>query len=464
MSGQTNDPRGHILVHDAAVLTDEVLEALRRRGFFVARSFSAVSLLSQVREGKYGVVVTDLVGEAQAEIAAIERLSDELPLVNVLVVTRTPRLETALSALRAGAYDHLTWPTPVDALALALDRAVQNRLLRREVRRLRRVLNPGLGFEGVIGDSPAMREVFDLMNKVASARAPVLVTGETGTGKELVARGLHSAGKRSGGPFVAVNCAALPEALLESELFGHARGAFTDAKAAKKGLFLRASGGTLFLDEIGEMPLGLQAKLLRVLQMKAVRPVGGEQEVPFDARIVSATNRDLEAMVEQGAFREDLYYRIHVIHIELPPLRARGGDILQLAEHFLHQAAAIAGESPPALSSDAARRLLEYPWAGNIRELENAMERAVALNPEGPVTVADLPNRVRNWMPSHVLVASADPEELVTLRTMEERYVRRVLAATGGNRSSAARVLGIDRKSLYRKLQRYGIPKEAKRE
>ncbi len=450
-----------MLVATSQHLNDSVLDALRRRGFVADRVPAGQSVAKTLDGGRYAVLILELDGDGRSTINLCEELSDERPLLNVLVLTASPRLDTALAALRAGAYDYLTWPVPVDALAIALDRAVQNRRLRREVRRLRRVLNPSIAFEGIIGESPAMRDLFDLMQRMAGSVSTVLVTGETGTGKELAVRALHRASRRKDGPFIAVNCAALPEPLLESELFGHVRGAFTDARSDRTGLFVAATGGTLFLDELGDMPMPLQVKLLRALQDRVVRPVGGNKEVPFDARIVAATNRDLEMLVEAGTFRQDLYYRINVIHLELPPLRARGGDILLLAEHFLKHACYLADRASIPIDEQAVRRLLEYPWPGNIRELENAVERAVALAGDDGLSVSDLPPRVRDYRPLRSPLSPSDPEELVTLRVLEERYLRRVLHLVGGNRTAAARVLGIDRKSLYRKIQRFGLAEAA---
>src|SRR5690606_2490159 len=303
--------------------------------------------------------------------------------------------------------------------------------------------------------SPAMRKVNDLIGRVAESDANVLITGESGTGKELVARALHMRSPRSGGPFVAVNCAAVPETLLESELFGHAKGAFTDARQARTGLFVQASGGTLFLDEVGEMPLGMQPKILRSLQERRVRPVGGNTEVPFDARLITATNRDLETEVAERRFREDLYYRINVVRIEVPPLRARGNDILLLAQHFIERAAQRSGKSVVGLVSAAAEKLLSYDWPGNVRELENCIERAVALTRFDQVTVEDLPEKVRNYQSSHIVVASDDPNELLPMQEVERRYIQRVLKSVGGNKTQAAKVLGFDRRTLYRKLDRY---------
>jgi two-component system response regulator HydG len=288
--------------------------------------------------------------------------------------------------------------------------------------------------------------------RVAPSDASVLIHGETGTGKELVARAIHTRSARKAGPFVAINCAAVPANLIESELFGHARGAFTDAKAARAGLFVEADGGTFFLDEIGEMPLEVQPKLLRALQERKVRPVGSNAEVPFDARIVAATNRDLEIEVEQRRFREDLYYRINVVKIELPPLRERGADVLAIAEHMLRR---ISNGRTLRLSPQAAERLMAYDWPGNVRELENCMERAVALARFDQIAVDDLPEKVRSFRSDRVVVSADDASELVTLDELERRYVRRVLKMLGGNKSRAAQILGLDRRTLYRKLERY---------
>jgi two-component system response regulator HydG len=298
-----------------------------------------------------------------------------------------------------------------------------------------------------------MRNLRELVARVARSDAPVLVIGETGSGKERVARALHRLGPRPEGPFVALNCAALPEHLLESELFGHARGAFTDARSARPGLLVHANGGTLFLDEIAELPLALQPKLLRALEERRVRPVGGEEEVPFEARIVAATNRDLDAAVEEGRFREDLFFRIDVLRVEVPPLRARGSDVLLLAQHHLRECAARLGKQVLGISHGAAERLLRYDWPGNVRELVNCIERAVALTDHEQILVEDLPERIRAEGRSHVIVASDDPSELVPLEIVEQRYIARVMESVGGNKTLAARILGLDRKTLYRKLR-----------
>jgi len=305
------------------------------------------------------------------------------------------------------------------------------------------------GDDGLLGACPAMRRVRQLIERIAATDATALITGASGTGKELVARALHEQGRRRGMPFVAVNCAAISETLLESELFGHTKGAFTDARSARRGLFLQAHGGTLFLDEIADLPLAMQPKLLRALQERTVRPVGGDAEERCDVRLVTASNVDLDAAVAQKRFREDLFYRINVVRIEMPPLSARGDDILLLARHFAARAAAKCDKRVPGLSPAASEKLLEYGWPGNVRELENSMERAVALAVSGELTVEDLPDRVRDARPD------AGGEGLLSMQEVERRHILRVLEAVGGSKGRAADVLGLDRSTLYRKLDGY---------
>jgi two-component system response regulator HydG len=302
-----------------------------------------------------------------------------------------------------------------------------------------------------------------MLERIARHDAPVLLVGESGTGKELAARALHDRGPRSKGPFVAINCAAVPDALLESELFGHVKGAFTDARGSRAGLFAQAHGGTLFLDEIGDMPEGLQVKLLRTLQERKVRPVGGDREVPVDVRLVTATHRDLERLVEEGRFRHDLLYRLDVIRVELPPLRRRGRDVLLLTEHFVDQYARRLEREAPEVPANVAQLLLDYDWPGNVRELQNCVERLVVLADGDAISEGDLPPRIRRFRArEHTVIAStADPASLLPLAEVERRYVLEVLRASGGSRSLAAKLLGIDRKTLYRKLARWGAAPEA---
>ena len=448
---------GRVLVVDDDRRMCELLAAgLGRKGFDVETRQSAAEAFDLLALSEFEVVVTDLNMAGLNGLEFCQRVAASFPDVPVIVITAFGSLETAVAAIRVGAYDFITKPFEIDELLFALDRAVQHKRLRDEVRRLRREVRGERGPSELIGTSEAIARLKDMIERVADADASVLITGESGTGKELVARALHTRGRRSNGPFVAINCAAMPETLLESELFGHARGAFTDARAARTGLFVQANGGTLFLDEIGELPLGLQPKLLRALQERKVRPLGGDGEVPFDARVIAASNRDLATLVDDGRFREDLFFRINVIHLELPPLRARAGDVLPLAQEFVRRICARSGKAVTGLSPQAAEKLLAYPWPGNVRELQNCIERAVTLARYDQVMVDDLAEKISAYHPSHVLVASDDPSELVPMDEVERRYVLRVMEAVGGNKTLAARVLGFDRKTLYRKLDRYG--------
>jgi len=445
---------GHILVVDDDRSMCEMLEeSLVRRDFRVTWRTLADEALELAATEDFDVVVTDVRMRGTDGITLCTRIVETRPDLPVLVLTAFGSLETAVAAMRAGAYDFLTKPFELDALILALKRALQHRALREEVKRLRRVVNESQHLGEIVGTSPPMRRLFDLIERVSATDASVLIRGESGTGKELVAQVLHRRGRRASGRFVAVNCAAMPENLLESELFGHARGAFTDARTARPGLFVQAHGGTLFLDEIAELPLGLQPKLLRALQERTVRPVGGDAEVPVDVRIITATHRDLEAAIEERRFREDLYFRIHVIPIHVPPLRMRGNDILLLAQHFVGDFAAQTGKQVRGLTSAAAETLLAYSWPGNVRELRNSMERAVALTRYEQITVVDLPERIRERRRAR-FVTPDDPAELLPLEEVERRYIMTVLEAVGGNKTLAARVLGLDRKTLYRKLER----------
>jgi len=452
------EPRHRILVVDDEPEMATVIEqALTRRSYQATKQHSADAAWDLLEREDFDVVVTDINMKGMNGVELTERIARNRHDIPVIVITAFGSLETATAVLRAGAYDFITKPFDIDQLVVAVERAVQNRRLREEVKRLRAEVaraQPGPGF---VGDSIAMRKVHETIARVAETDATVLVTGESGTGKELVARDLHRRSKRREGPFVAINCAALPETLLESELFGHVKGAFTDAKAMKKGLFVEATGGTLFLDEIGEMPPGMQAKLLRALEERAVRPVGGTAETSFDARLVAATNRDLESLVESGRFREDLYYRINVVHIALPPLRARANDVLALAQQFITRHAEPMGKKVHGFSSAVAERLLSYSWPGNVRELQNCIERALALARFDELTVEDLPPKVRDFKPSFVVVTTDDPTDLMTMEEVERRYIQRVMEAVGQNKTQAAKVLGFDRTTLYRKLERYKL-------
>jgi two-component system response regulator AtoC len=448
---------GRVLVVDDDADMCRLLDAaLSQRGFGVTWTTSAAEVIDRLGRDAAEAVVTDISMAGMSGLELCERITADRPDVPVIVLTAFGNLEMAVGAIRAGAYDFLTKPPDPEALALALGRAVTHGRLRCEVKRLSRAVEAARGFGELIGTSPSMLRVYDLLERVAGSDASVLISGESGTGKELVARALHRQGARSAGPFVAVNCAAVPEALLESELFGHVRGAFTDARGDRRGLFLQAHRGTLFLDEIGDLPPALQPKLLRVLQERMVRPLGADTELACDVRVTAASNRDLELELERGRFREDLYYRLNVIRVPMPPLRERGNDVLLLAQHFIARIAAQAGKKVQGLSAKAAELLQRYPWPGNVRELQNCIERAVVLTRHAQNVVDDLPEKVRACRQARVVNGNGDATELVRLEEVEQRYILQVLETVLGNRTRAAEILGVDRKTLYRKLEQYG--------
>jgi DNA-binding NtrC family response regulator len=441
-----------LIVDDERAECEMFADALRDAGFDPSWDVNPVTALTRLETEPFDVVVTDLNMPGLSGSELCLRIKEQKPHLPVVVVTAFGSIDSAVVAMRAGAYDFVTKPFDVDTIGLVLKRAVENHELRAEVDALRRVVDTSQRYGLLIGSSEPMRRLYGTIDDLRSGDSTVLVTGESGTGKELVAREIHARGARKDRPFVAVSCAAMPGTLLESELFGHERGAFTDARSRRDGLLVSAEGGTLLLDEIGDMPLALQGKLLRAIEERTVRALGSNHEVPFDVRIIAATNRDLEAAVEQGRFREDLFYRVNVIHLELPPLRSRSGDVLLLAQAFLAELAVRSGRPIAKFSVAAAEKLATYDWPGNVRELRNCVERAVTLSHSPQVDVQDLPRKVRDFHPGHVLIAGDDPSELLPLEEVERRYIARVITACGGNKSKAARILGIGRKTLYRHL------------
>lgn len=444
----------NVLVVDDDKPTCDLLKlSLDSEHFDVQTCSGARQALTLMRDHEFAVVITDLNLGGESGIELCRQIVQESPDTPVIVITAFGTLDTAVLAIRAGAYDFVTKPFEIETVVVALERAIQHRDLTREVRQLRTAVAELKGFGGLLGSSSAMQRLYALLERVARSNVNVLITGESGTGKEMVARALHERDVRRERPFVAINCAALPESLLESELFGHTRGAFTDAKVAKRGLFLEADGGTLFLDEVGDLPRGLQPKLLRALEQRTVRPLGGSSELPFEARIVAATHRDLQSAVEEGSFREDLFYRLNVISVPLPPLRARGSDVLLLAQHFVQVASRRQNAHVTGISRAAADKLARYPWPGNVRELGNCIERAVALTNYDKLQVEDLPDKIRYYEARRVVLEAEDPSEFVSLEEVERRYILQVLSACRGNKSQAAHILGVNRKTLYRKLQ-----------
>jgi two-component system response regulator HydG len=449
-----------LIVDDEQSMCDLLETDLRLRDFAPCCLTSATEAFELSCREDFEAVLTDLKMPGMNGLEFCARLVANRPDVPVVVMTAFGNLESSIAAIRAGAYDFVTKPIEMELLAVILRRAVERRQLQQQIHLLRETLQRASRFEDLLGQSPPMLRLYDQLAQIADSDASVLILGESGTGKEVVARALHQRSRRREKPFVAVNVAALPDTLLESELFGHMRGAFTDARNDRKGLFALAEGGTLFLDEIGEMPLATQPKLLRALEEGRIRPVGSEREIAVDVRVLAATNRDLETAVEEGRFRKDLYYRVDVIQVELPPLRARGADALLLAQHFLEHYAARAKKLVQGLSDSAAEKLLVYNWPGNVRELRNVIERAVALTRFDKLTVEDLPEKIRDFRSPQVVIGGSDPGELVPLEEVERRYILHVLDCVNGNRTLAAKKLGLDRKTLYRKLRQYGLLRE----
>jgi two-component system response regulator HydG len=444
--------RPHVLVvDDDSPMAEMLAEALEERGFVAKTAASGVEASRSLERERFDALVTDL---QMPDIDGLELLSVArriAPSCPVIVMTAYSAVDSAIESVRRGAYHYLTKPFKVDELALFLTRALDEMRVRREAAALRRTLKQQLGVQQIVGQSEAMREVCDLVLRIADAEAPVLLLGETGTGKGVIARAIHVEGPRSSAAFVTVNCAALPENLLESELFGHVKGAFTGATSKRVGLFEAAESGTLFLDEVGEMSLALQAKLLDVLERGVIRAVGSNKELAVDVRIVAATHRDLRERVSSGSFREDLLYRLEVLTVEVPPLRRRREDIVALIDHFLSQSRS---RHPRAIvervGAQAMARLLEHSWPGNVRELEHVIERLVLLARSEEVAITDLPATLLSRTTG---AAMAFGDEVLPLREMQRRYVAWALDRLGGRKVHTAERLGVDIKTLGRWLQ-----------
>jgi two-component system response regulator HydG len=441
-----------LVVDDEGEMAEMVADYLGERGYRAESVVGGKAAIAAMKKRAFDAILTDLrMDDVDGFDVLMASLASE-PGRPVLIMTAYGSIDGALEAVRRGAADYLTKPFKMEEVALALERALLAQGLRRENERLRKAVEERLGFRSLVGKSPVMLQLYDLLERVSASSAPVLVTGESGTGKELVARALHHGSARADGPFVAVNCAALSATLLESELFGHVKGAFTGAVETKKGLFVEADHGTLFLDEMGEIPVELQAKLLRALETQSVRPVGGGVERKIDVRIVAATNRDLLRAVQEKRFREDLYYRLHVIPVHMPPLRARREDIPLLVAHFVARFGEQQPEMPKReISSEVLRRLTELSWPGNVRELKNAVERLLLLSRGKRVDVRDLTVVVPEALPESVAGLAA---EIVPMRVLQRRYLEWVLGQTGGNKVRAAQLLEIDASTIYRVLAR----------
>lgn len=447
MKGDTQ--RSILVVDDDHAVVEYLCESLCGHGYQVTGTASALDALAWVERDNFDLVISDVEMPELRGVDLLTAILDVKPTQLVLLITAYGSVEMAVAAVQAGACDFLTKPFKMEALLHAIARAFSERMLRREVVRLRAALASPDSSRSLVANSPAMRRVLDLARRAAGSRSSVFITGETGSGKSVLARYIHDHSERREQPFVQLNCAAMPPTLAESELFGVRRGAYTDAREEREGLFVAAGRGTLFLDEIGELSLELQAKLLHALETGTVRPLGGTKEVRTQARVVAATNRVPEELLRQGTLRPDLYYRINVVRIEIPPLRERKDDIVPLVDVFLAQAQGRDERPLMGISAGAIRQLVRYSWPGNVRELANVIERAVAMAEHDVIVPEDLefpsaPGVSPGW--------DAVMGEDLSLEEMERVYIQRVLHSQNGNKAAAARILGITRRTLYRKL------------
>jgi DNA-binding NtrC family response regulator len=440
-----------LIVEDDDLMRELMTKILAGEHYHIFQASSGEEALKLLQEQTIDLVLTDLRLTGMNGLRLLTEVRSFDQEIVVIVMTAYASVETAVEAMRKGAYDYLTKPFINDEIRVMLRRALNQRHLSRENRHLKRELRERYRFENIVGNSEAMDKVYRLIEKVSGISSNVLIVGETGTGKELVARAIHYNSERSDRPFVAVNCGALTESLLESELFGHLKGAFTGAIANQEGFFRKADKGTLFLDEISEVSHGLQVKLLRAIQEREVIPVGSREPLRFDVRLIAATNRLLEDEVKKGTFREDLFYRINVITIPLPPLRDRKEDIPLLVNHFLQKYAQRLGKPSVKILREAMQALVNYEWPGNVRELENMIERAVALCEEDLIERTDLPDKL-----TQVKIAIRDLDEYeMTLDALEEQHIKKVLQKVNGDKVKASQILGINLSTLYRKLARY---------
>ncbi|MBI5117232.1 sigma-54-dependent Fis family transcriptional regulator [Candidatus Poribacteria bacterium] len=449
-----------LCVDDEAPMLEGYARLLRSLGYDCITTTDGYRAIEIVKSESPHIVLTDLKMPGIDGIALLESAKNIDPDLAVIVVTAYATIPSAVEAVRKGAFDYVPKPFSADQLEIVLQKASEHRRLLDENKRLRVQLRDTYAFGNIIGKSQPMQRVFETVCKIAPSDANVLICGESGTGKELIARSIHANGPRANQGFVPVDCASLPETLLESELFGHEKGAFTGAHTDRPGLFEFANHGTVFLDEISDLAPSIQAKLLRVLQEHRVRRLGGRREIAIDIRIISASNRDLEAAVAQKQFREDLFYRLNVISIKLPPLRDRSGDIELLANHFLRKFGKSVIRPPVRISTDVIEHLLRHSWPGNVRELQNVIERAVSLCESDAISVADLPERIRSFgapLPTDPMRVSLREARRIWLEPLEKDYLKNLLERHGGNVSEAARAAEIDRQTIYRLLKKYGI-------
>lgn len=458
--------RARILIVDDEQSMREFLEIFfRRQDYDVATAASVDEALAEIESKDFDLVISDIQMPGRTGIELLKILRKDFPDILVIMITAFGTTETAIEAMKDGAYDYITKPFKVDEIRLVVEKALEKKTLYSENRRLRKELQTQKRERALIGNSPKMLRTLDLIQQVASTKTNVLITGASGTGKELVARAVHDQSDRRDGPFVAINCAAIPENLLESELFGHVKGAFTNAVSHREGRFAAADGGTIFLDEIGDMSPSLQVKLLRVLQERTFEPVGSSRSQTVDVRVIAATNQNLEEAIRKGRFREDLFYRLNVIPIEIPPLRERKEDIPLLIHHFLDKMNTEKGRSISGITPQAMALLTDYDWPGNVRELENLIERLCVLRDHGAIDVADLPKPFHRQAPTAEVLAPKLPLAGLDFREVVNRFesdlIQQALKRTKGNKNQAAQLLGLNRTTLLEKMKKKGLDAES---
>jgi two-component system response regulator PilR (NtrC family) len=451
-----------LVVDDEKSILDFLEIMLQRGGYEVVTADTAKQAIQQLEARAFDVMITDISMPEMNGIELLEKVKQLHAETAVIIMTAHGSTSSAVEAMRLGASDYLTKPFQVEEMKIAVESALKSRAMEIENRRLRSELGKSFSFENIVGNSPAMQAVFDLVKRVSLTKTNIMILGESGTGKEMVAQAIHRNGPDPAAPFVVINCAAIPEALFESELFGHKKGAFTGAIQDKVGIFEQADGGTLFLDEVGDIPLAVQVKLLRAIQQKSFRPVGGTADVMVDVRIICATNKDLEAMVAKGTFREDLFYRLNVIQIRLPALRERPGDISMLAEYFLNKYSLVMGKPVKTISREALQMLSAHSFPGNVRELENIIERAVALETQSAILPESLPQKLllspyQEKSPSAAPAAAGSFDLEKGVEEFERRHILRALEEAGGVKKKAAKLLGISFRSLRYRIEKYRI-------
>jgi len=443
-----------LVVEDEEKMRELLQKILLTEGYLVQTASNGSAALSMIEEHSFDIVLTDVKMPGLGGIELLKAVRGISKETYVIIMTAFGTIDSAVEAMKQGAYDYISKPFKMDEIRILMNKILDEKALRHEVNSLRREVNRRYQYSNIIGKSKGMQEIFELIERVSDGKSTVLIQGRSGTGKELVAKAIHYNGPRKDKPFMAVNCSAIPETLLESELFGHVKGAFTGAVTTKTGLFEEADGGTLFLDEIGDLSLSMQVKLLRVLQEREIKPVGGTESKKIDIRLITATHQDLAEKIRQGTFREDLYHRLNVINIIIPPLKDRPEDIPLLARHFLNLYAKENNRSGMTVSREVLEAFINYPWTGNVRELENIIERAVILCKGNEITLEDLP--------PHFLKESRESLEKTDLSSLsldevEKEHIQRVLESVGGHKMKAAEILKIDRRTLYRKLQSYNL-------